>query len=100
VTDTLTGKQRRHLRALAYDLKPTVSVGKSGITPAVVRSVDEAYRNSELIKARLERSFEIDRKEGAQQLATSTESHLVQVLGRTVLLYRPDPDEPEIKLPD
>ena len=98
--DTLAGKQRRHLRALAYDLKPTVSVGKSGITPAVVRSVDEAYRNSELIKVRLERSWEIDRKEGAQELAAATESHLIQVLGRTVLLYRPDPDEPEIRLPD
>jgi len=97
--EDLTGKQRRHLRALGYSLKPTVSVGKAGVTPAVVRSVDDAYHASELIKARLERSWEVDRKEGAQQLAAATESHLVQVLGRTVLLYRPDPDEPEIKLP-
>jgi RNA-binding protein len=98
-TGELTGKQRRHLRALGYELKPTVSVGKSGVTPAVVQSVHQAYTNAELIKARLERSWEIDRKEGARLLAAATDSHLVQVLGRTVLLYRADPDEPEIKLP-
>jgi RNA-binding protein len=99
LTDDLTGKQRRHLRALGYALKPTVSVGKAGVTAAVVRSVDDGYKTTELIKARLERSWEVDRKEGAQQLASATSSHLVQVLGRTVLLYRPDPDEPEIRLP-
>lgn len=97
--EELTGKQRRHLRSLGYELKPTVSVGKSGVTPAVIHSVHQAYTHAELIKARIERSWEIDRKEGARQLATATDSHLVQVLGRTVLLYRPDPDEPEIKLP-
>lgn len=96
----LTGKQRRHLRALGYDLKTTVSVGKAGVTPAVVLSVDDAYRASELIKARLERSWEVDRKDGARQLASSTSSHLVQVLGRTVLLYRADAEAPKIKLPD
>lgn len=98
-TTELTGKQRRHLRAMGYDLKPTVSVGKAGVTPAVVLSVEDAYRGSELIKARLERSWEIDRKDGARQLAAATASHLVQVLGRTVLLYRPDAEEPQIKLP-
>ena len=100
MSENLTGKQRRHLRALGYDLKATVSVGKAGVTPAVVRSVADAYKGSELIKACLERSWDVDRKEGAQELATATESHLVQVLGSTVLLYRPDPDEPEIKLPE
>lgn len=99
MTDELTGKQRRHLRSLGYDLKATVSVGKAGVTDAVVRSVEEAYHGGELIKARLERSWEVDRKEGARELAQSTGSHLIQVLGRTVLLYRPDPDEPEIQLP-
>lgn len=95
----LTGKQRRHLRALGYDLKPTVSVGRQGLSEPVLRSVDEAYNTSELVKARLERSCELDRQEAAQQLAEGTGSHLVQVLGRTILLYRPDPDTPKIHLP-
>lgn len=99
MTAELTGKQRRHLRALGYDVKPTVSVGRQGLSDPVLQSVAEAYHNAELVKAKLERSCELDRKEAARQLAEATGSHLVQVLGRTILLYRPDPDEPQIQLP-
>jgi len=27
------------------------------------------------------------------------DTHLVQVIGRTLILYRPDPEQPEIRLP-
>jgi RNA-binding protein len=95
----LSGKQRRHLRSLAYGLKPTVSVGRQGLSEPVLASVQDAYNKAELVKVRLERACELDRKEAASALATATDSHLIQVLGRTVLLYRPDPDEPVIQLP-
>ena len=95
----LSGKQRRHLRSLAHGLKPVVSVGRQGLSDPVLASVDDAYNSSELVKVRLERACELDRKEAAAQLAVATESHLIQVLGRTVLLYRPDPVEPVIQLP-
>ncbi|HCV24578.1 MAG TPA: ribosome assembly RNA-binding protein YhbY [Candidatus Latescibacteria bacterium] len=95
----LSGKQRRHLRSLAYGLKPTVSVGRQGLSQPVLASIQDAYNTAELVKIRLERAWEIDRKEAAAQLADATDSHLIQVLGRTVLLYRPDPDEPAIQLP-
>jgi len=95
----LSGKQRRHLRSLAYGLKPTVSVGRQGLSEPVLASVQDAYNKAELVEVRLERACELDRKEAASALATATGSHLIQVLGRTVLLYRPDPDEPVIQLP-
>ena len=95
----LTGKQRRRLRALGYELKPKVSVGRQGLSEPVLRSVEEAYHTSELIKARLERSCELGREEAARQLAEATGSQLIQVLGRTVLLYRADAEEPKIQLP-
>jgi RNA-binding protein len=41
----------------------------------------------------------MDRHEAADALAIRTKSDVAQVLGNTVLLYRPDPDEPVIKLP-
>ncbi len=98
-SDPLSGKQRRHLRSLAHGLKPTVSVGRQGLSDPVLASVEDAYNGTELIKVRLERACELDRKEAAAQLAAATDSHLIQVLGRTVLLYRADPDEPVIQLP-
>jgi RNA-binding protein YhbY len=49
---------------------------------------------------RVERSCPLDRKEAGDRLAAAAESHLIQILGNTLLLYRPDPDEPQIVLPD
>lgn len=95
----LTGKQRRYLRGLGVNLKPTVFVGNAGITEPLLASLRDAHSNSELIKVRVESACPLDRKTAARELSASTASHLVQILGRTILLYRADPDEPVLKLP-
>jgi RNA-binding protein len=92
----LTGKQRRHLRALGHELKPIVQVGKGGIDDGVVKAIDQALADHELIKVKVAC---LDRHEAADELAAQTHSEVAQVLGNIVLLYRPDPDEPQIKLP-
>ncbi len=96
----LRGKDRRYLRRLGNALRPTVYLGKEGLSAAVIRSLNEAYANSELVKVRCERNSLLDRREVGEQLAAATEAHLVQVLGNTLLLYRPDPDDPHIALPE
>lgn len=98
--DQLTGKQRRYLRGLANQLKATVYLGKEGISKAVKGAVEEAYANSELLKIRLEKGCPIERHEAGELLAQATGSHLVQVLGHTLLLYRRHPEEPKLQLPD
>lgn len=97
--DELTGRQRRYLRGLANPLRATVYLGKEGISAAVRRGVEEAYAHQELIKVRLERGCKLERHETGRLLAEATGSHLVQVLGHTLLLYRPDPEEPKLQLP-
>ena len=96
----LRGKDRRYLRGLGNALRPTVYLGKEGLSAAVIRSLNEAYANSELVKVRCERNIPLDRREAGEQLAVATDSHLVQVLGNTLLFYRPDPDDPQIALPE
>ena len=96
----LRGKASRYLRSLGNQLRPTVYLGKEGISPALLRSIDEAHAYHELIKIKIERSCPLNRKEAGDHLAAATKSSLVQVLGNTVLLYRPDPDEPKIALPE
>ncbi len=95
----LSGKQRRYLRGLANQIPATVYAGKEGITESVTRSREEAYNTRELVKVRLEKAFPLERGAAAEELASRTGSHLVQVLGRTVLLYRPDPEQPRLQLP-
>ncbi|MBL0219704.1 MAG: ribosome assembly RNA-binding protein YhbY [Myxococcales bacterium] len=95
----LTGKQRRHLRALGHELKVVVQVGKNGIDPGLVAAVDQALNDHELVKIKVADNADLDRHEAADSIASQTKSEVAQVLGNTVLLYRADPLEPEITLP-
>lgn len=91
----LTGKQRRKLRALGHHLEPVVIIGQSGITPGVVTAVEQALFDHELIKVKFNEGPE-DRHQGADRLAKETGAELAQVLGRTVLLYKPREEDPKI----
>lgn len=95
----LTGKQRRHLRALAHDLKPIVQVGKGGIDEGLVAAVDQALADHELIKIKLGEAAGLDRHEAADEIAEKTHAEVAQVLGYTLVLYRADPEDPKITLP-
>lgn len=95
----LTGKQRRHLRALGHNLDAIVHVGKGGITDGVVSAVNQALEDHELIKVKVLEESPLDRKEAAEALAERCNAFMAQLLGRVVLLYRRHPDNPEIVLP-
>lgn len=93
----LQGFQRRFLRGLANPLRALVQVGDAGLSNAIVRAIDAALRDHELVKVRLRQPD--DKKAIAAELAQRTESALCGVVGHTVILYRPDPEEPGIELP-
>jgi RNA-binding protein len=95
----LTGKQRRHLRALGHDLDPVVQIGKQGLTEAVLAAADAALTQHELIKVRVGTECPDDRSDVAARLAPALKGEVAQVLGRTVLVYRRHPKEPKIQLP-
>jgi RNA-binding protein len=96
---TLTGKQRRHLRALGHHLDPVVHVGKVGLSEGLLSALDVALEQHELIKVRLGESAGDDRDAISQALAEGAHAQLAGVLGRTALLYRRHPTEPKIHLP-
>jgi RNA-binding protein len=95
----LTGKQRRHLRALGHHLMPVVQVGKEGITDALLTALDQAITQHELVKVRLGEAAGDDRNGLAKSLSEGARAELAGVLGRTILLYRRHPKEPKIVLP-
>lgn len=95
----LTGKQARYLRGLGHHLKAVVMVGKEEVNDAVVAAVEEALTAHELIKVKIQEGCLSDRKDVAEELATATNSAVAQVLGGTILLYRPS-EERKISLPE
>ena len=97
---TLTTKQKAHLKALAHPLKPILHVGREGVTEAVAATVGDAFNTRELLKVKVLDGAPESAKETGAALAGRVEgAHLVQVIGRTLVLYRPHPEKPTIKLP-
>ena len=94
----LTGKQARYLRGLGHKLQPVIMIGKHEVTDDVVKATDEALEAHELIKVKLQEGCLTDRKDVAAELSERTSSAVAQVLGKTILLYRPG-EPPLIKLP-
>jgi RNA-binding protein len=96
----LSGKQRRHLRALGHHLSPVLQIGHEGLTEAVVAHANAQLDAHELIKVKVSESSPLPRHAAAERLAAATHSELAQVLGRTFLLYKPHPNDPNISLPE
>jgi RNA-binding protein len=97
---SLNAKQRAHLKALAHPLKPILHIGKEGVTDAVIATVEKAFNTREIMKLKVLESAPEEARETGETIAGRVEgAHLVQVIGRTVVLYRPHPERPEIKLP-
>ena len=97
--DPLTPGQRAQLKSLAHPLKPIFQVGKDGLSERAVAAVREAFNTRELLKVKVLDSAPDDARRTGEDLAAGIEgTHLVQVIGRTLVLYRPDPDEPVIEL--
>jgi len=98
VTPSLTGKQIRYLRGLGHPLRPTVMLGRQELSTTVIGALDVVLSAHELVKIKLQEGCLIDRHAAAGQLAEATGSVVVQIIGKTILLYRPS-DKQLISLP-
>lgn len=99
--DPLTPKQRAHLRSLANHLKPVAQVGAAGTAAATLQSVREAFNTRELLKVRVLDSAPGDVRATAERMAAGLgDVYVVQTMGHVITLYRPFPEEPEIRLPE
>lgn len=96
---TLTGKQKRFLRAMGSTFDPVVQVGKGGVIDNVVESAGQALAARELIKVRVLQNSPEEPKSAIAALATATGAQLVQVIGRNGLLYKKNEEKSKIELP-
>lgn len=95
----LTSKQRAYLRGLANSIDTILIIGKGEITDNILMQADTALTARELIKGRVLENSSYSSKEAAVMLAEAVKADVVQVIGSKFVLYRPNPDEPNIILP-
>lgn len=98
---TLTGNQRRWLAKKANSLKPQAQLGKKGLSPEFIDSLDKTLEAHELIKLRF-LNFKEDKEELTKTLCIKTKSCLVRITGNVALIYRPckEEDDRAFKLPE
>ena len=96
---TLTSKQRAYLKGLASTLAPVFQVGKASLTPEVTAAVEEAFHTRELIKIAVLKNCMDDPRQIAEALAERTHATVVHVIGKKIVLYKKDKDNPNILLP-
>jgi RNA-binding protein len=86
----IKGKQKQYLRGLGHHLNPVVFVGREGFSETLVQSVTDALKTRELIKVKLGQNCDIPKKEAAEKLAEISGANLIQLIGKTVLLFLPN----------
>jgi RNA-binding protein len=96
----LDPKQRQYLKGLAHSLKPLFHVGKEGVTDALLRSIQSSFNSRELLKIKVLDAAPSGVEETGEAIAGGLErAEVVQVIGKTIVLYREHPERPKIRLP-
>ena len=87
----LEGSQRNYLRKMAQSIKPVVMVGKSGVGEPIRTALDQNLEHHELVKVKF-LDFKENKGESAGQLASQTDSVLVQLIGNMAIFFRQNAD--------
>lgn len=95
----MTSKQRAYLRGLANTLEPILHAGKGGISDAMIKQADDALEARELIKGKVLETAPGSAREVAEEIAAKVNAQVVQVIGRTFVLFRQKEKDSQIKLP-
>jgi RNA-binding protein len=92
-----SGKLRRSLRAHGHALAAVVQIGKGGVTSSVIKQINQALADHELIKVKIGGESPADRFEAAERLAGEPGVSVVQIIGRILLLYKRHPQRPRFE---
>lgn len=78
------------LKSDASKISPILNIGKNGVTETLVEELNKQIKANRLVKVKVLKSAEEEKdlKTIAAELAEATRSTLIDVRGRTVVLYR------------
>ena len=83
----LNSSQRSYLKAKAHHLEPMIHIGKNGLTDGTIHSISKALSSKELIKVKF-REYKDDKQKIAAKIETETLSHIVGIIGHTLILFK------------
>ena len=100
--EKLKGVAKKYLRGIAHGKKPLVFIGQKGITPTLIKALEEALDTHELIKVKFNEFKEKEQKEEVSGIIEKkTGAELVGMIGHMAIFYRQqkDPEKRKIIIP-
>ena len=94
----LTPKQKRDLKGLSSTLKTRYQVGKNEISDTLIDMLEKALVAHELIKIDVMKGCSLPVMEVAIDLSNKLNAELVTVMGRVIVLFRRNKENPKIKI--
>ena len=88
VVPELNSRQKKHLKGLAHPLSAGVLIGKEDLTESVIEAIKTELERHELVKIKIGQNSGLDKKVAGEKIPTLTESSFVQLIGRTVVVYK------------
>lgn len=79
---------KKRFKAIAHHLKPVVFIAGNGLSETVVKEIDRALTDHELIKIRVAVGDRHERRKIIEAAGTSTASEIVQSIGNIAVLYK------------
>ncbi len=70
----ITSKQRAKLRGYANGLEAILQIGKGGVTPTVLKQLNDALEARELVKGKVQDNCMLTAREAAQELAEAADN--------------------------
>lgn len=99
----LTAAERKQLRGLSHALHALVQVGKAGLSPGVLRQLEQALTDHELVKVRfLEGPDRATKQALCSAITDATGAALAGLVGHVAIFFRqqPDPEKRRLAMPE
>lgn len=80
----------KELKGIAHNLEASVLIGMDGLSEGLVASAREALARHGIIKAKMTPRARLDKDDMAVELAWAIGGQVIQRVGKTAVIYRPD----------
>ena len=94
--EPLSSKQKKYLKAQANTLKPLVQIGKAGVNPQIIQSIDVTLGQHELIKVKFI-AFKEEKEQYLDSIVNEANAQFVSLIGHVLTLYREHEEQEQRK---
>jgi RNA-binding protein len=88
----LTNSEIQELKAKAHHLKPTIQIGKNGLTQEQIQTIKTHLDRHELIKIKFN-DYKSQKEELSKKITEETDSEQIDLMGNTLILYKKKPNK-------